>query len=223
VAPVSEKQIAAILALPPPQRYDHFADALERQMFLINQAARVFRATEYDEPKGYDAWAIKRGEQPPPRRQLRFVWKMGRKTHGDLIWTDGSEILVTSRFLQAIADQPGWKSFPVQLTLPSGDIEEVHSLVITGRVGAFLQHKTTKLPAGPDRAWDMYKGLCFEGTTGIAMPKADLGHVFVSQSFLDAARALALDDVTFTPCENALSQPDVYLSIVEKTVGYGRR
>lgn len=192
-------------------------------MFLIDQAARVFRATEYDELSGYDPRAIKRGEQPPPRRRLRFVWKMGRKTHGDFIWTDGSEFLVTSRFLQAIADQPGWSSFPVQLTLPSGDIEEVHSLVITGRVGAFLQHKTTKLPAGPDRAWDMYKGLCFEGTAGIAMPAQNIDHVFVCESFVAATRALALGDVIFTPCEDALNQPAVFLRIVEKTIGYGRR
>lgn len=191
-------------------------------MFLVDQAAaRVFRATEYDEPKGYDPRAVKRGEQRPPDR-LRFVWKMGRKTHGDLIWTDGSEILVTSRFLQVIADQPGWSSFPVRLTLPSGDIEEVHSLVITGRVGAFLQHKTTKLPAGPDRAWDMYKGLCFEGVAGIAMPAANMDHMFVSESFVNATRALALGDVTFTPCEDVLNQPAVFLRIVEKTVGYGR-
>lgn len=191
-------------------------------MFLLREGPRVFRATEYDEPKGYDPRAVKRGEQPPPRR-LRFVWKMGKKTHGDLLWTDGSEILVTTAFLRAVAEQPGWKSFPVQLTLPSGDIEEVHSLIVTGRVGAFLQHKTTKLPAGPDRAWDMYKGLCFEGTAGIAMPVAKMDHVFVSESFVAATRALALSDVTFIPCEDVLNQPAVFLRIVEKTVGYGRR
>jgi len=191
------------------------------RMFLLDQAARPFRATSCDESKGYDAWAVKRGEQPPPRR-LRFLWKMGRKTHGDVIWTDGSEMLVTARFLDAIANQPGWKSFPVQLTLPSGDIEQVHSLVITGRVGAFLQHKTTKLPAGAERAWDMYKGLCFEGTEGIAMAAAELGYVFVSESFVDATRALALGDVTFTPCEDVLSPAQGFLRIVEKTLGYGR-
>lgn len=189
-------------------------------MFLLSSAARPFIATEYDEPRGYDAWAIKRGERPPPRH-LRFVWKMGKKTHGDVIWTDGSEMLVTARLLNAIADQPGWKSFPVQLTSPSGDVEEVHSLVITGRVGAFLQHKTTKLPAGTERAWDMYKGLCFEPVAGIAMPVQDLGHVFVSESFVDAVHELALGDVTFTACEDVLSQPQTYLSIVEKTIGYG--
>lgn len=96
-------------------------------MFLFDSAPRVFRATEYDEPSRYDAAAVKRGDQPPPRR------------------------------------------------------------------------------------------LRFEATAGIAMPAANLNHVFVSESFVDAVRTLSLADVVFIPCADVLNQPQTFLRIVEKT------
>src|ERR1700741_3244737 len=116
-----------------------------------NAGSRPFRATVHRPSPKYDSFAVKRGEKAPPN-DLEFRWKMGSKTLGDVVLTDDIELLGSARFLKSIEGLPGWSSVPVNLVLPTGQpVNGFHCLIITGRTGAFLQNRTTKLPAGPNK------------------------------------------------------------------------
>lgn len=191
------------------------------RVFLLSEKAgsRSFRATVHNPPAGYDSLAVKRGEQAPPKR-LEFHWKMGSRTPGDIVLTDDAELLVTARFLKSIKELPGWSSIAVSLMLATGEpAGEFHCLVISGRTGSFLQSRTTKVPAGADKAFDTYKGLCFSvsETFGIGMPSQHLNFVYVSEAFASATRQYCSGSVAFTPCDEVITTPWTYLKVVEKT------
>lgn len=190
-------------------------------MYLMSEksGSRSFRATIRQTSSDYDALAVKRGERAPTTL-LEFHWKMGARTPKDVVLTDDAEVLVSIRFLKSIEAFPGWSSIPVGLLLPSGEsVKAFHSLVVHGRTGAFLQNRTTKLPAVAGKAFDTYRGLCFSvpETFGVGMPSQRLDLVYVSEEFALAVRPYTSESLEFTPCDEVLTDPWTYLSVVEKT------
>jgi hypothetical protein len=182
-----------------------------------------FRAELAHARRNHDPFAALRGEQQVPAG-IEYKWKMGRKQPGKLVWTDGMELLACSALLDVLRPFSGWHSVPIVLALPSnGKVDGYERVVVTGRCGRFMPERSIKIPAGGQRQWDLYKGLCFaEGTprADICVPREQLHFVFVSEPYAEAIRAIASDDATLTPCDEVLQQPRTYLAIMEKTVGY---
>jgi hypothetical protein len=191
-------------------------------MFLLSERSiGSFRARLRKPPRAYDEVAAMRGEQTASS-SLQYEWKMGARRPAHLIWTDGMGVLLSTEFVAAIHGLTGWSSIPVSMLLPQTSVADNYcQLVVTGRCGHFEPQRTIKLPAGSDRAWDLYKGLCFgESETGadICMPRERLNFIFVSDAFSKVVATLAGDVAETTPCEEVLTQPWTYASVVEKTL-----
>lgn len=189
--------------------------------FLLDEMSSKasFRAAA-ERPDSYDPFEVKRGASLP-RAALRFRWKMGSKNAGHLVWTDAAEILVSQPFVDALAGLSGWKALPIVL---EGDrrraSKNYYYLVVDGRCGAFLQEKTAREPRS-DRAFDLYRGLCFTETQSkpdFSMPSnPSIRFVFVTERARVSIAALKCSSVALTPCEQVLLHPWVYVALLEKT------
>jgi hypothetical protein len=184
---------------------------------LSEDFGRSFRAT-LDSADDADFGKCLRAEIEIPK-QLKFRWKMGAKTPGHLVWTDDWTILLSDQLRRRLRACSGWSSTRVTLLLPTlKPAGSYHLLSISGRCGAFLPHRTEKLPAAADRAWDMCRGLCFEpgaGAPDLCMPNAEVMHILVSENAASVFRELC-DNATLTACADILTRGDTFDILARK-------
>lgn len=119
------------------------------------------------------------------------------------------DILISEELRRKLQQCSGWSSTPVKLFLQTlKSAGKYHLLSVTGRSGPLLPRRIRKIPAGPNRAWDMFQGLCFEvgaENPDIFMPVEAVQCVLASEKAASVIKGLC-DNVTVTPCEEVWSQ-----------------